>query len=208
MENPEDITVLVNMFTHRKWVPLLCFALVYVARWFSNDTRWLPDVAGKYKPLVLAGLNIVAFGAAKVASGMPWESAVGLALASFLVGLGSHAVTFLPAGKDLPVPEAAKKDEFKKPTVPPPPPPTGGAAVGAALFVLCAFMLGCTPAAAAPPCSPPGSADTYRAKVGGEYLARLDKECADYTAPLDCPAYDGIRADYLRKRAEYTECQK
>ncbi len=109
MESSEDISNLVAALTERKWPLVLSLVLVYLTRWVGSDTRLPIDIPGKYKPLVLLGLNALSFAVAKVATGIPWDNAAGLAAVSFLFGLGAHSTFVLPTGKDLPIPKAAKK---------------------------------------------------------------------------------------------------
>lgn len=112
--DPADVTNFINAIKSHYWVGAVAIGLVYVTRLFGRDTKWLPDVVGKYKPLILLCLNVATFVTVKVAAGMTWDVAIGLAFLSFSGGLGLHSVAVLPTGKELYVPDALKKDEFKK----------------------------------------------------------------------------------------------
>lgn len=108
--DPADVTNFVNAFKSHSWVLAVSIFLVYFTRWFGTDVKGLPDVVGRYKPVLLLVLNVATFITVKVAAGMTWDVAIGLTAMSFLTGLGLHSTTVLPTGKELWVPKSAKKD--------------------------------------------------------------------------------------------------
>jgi hypothetical protein len=192
---------------------------VFVVVWATR--KWTPGVwvwLDKFSPdgslaHVVQGLPSVGLGA--LASvfmfggdfGEAWKGAIAGALAPFLhlfmKKYNGHVKGYGESAGGGPPPTVSPKEKAA----------AVGGIIAALVFVLVAVgsflaAAGCSTPSTDPGACAPGAADAERARVGTEYLKRLETECAGYGAPSKCPAYEGIRADYLQKRAAYTECQR
>ena len=105
-----DLPKLLSFLAGHQYMLAAALAIGFIARMTKDDARFLPDLSGRWRPLLVALLGLVAAGCDSVVGGTPWQSALANGLGAAVTALLGHTFLIETArgGKELPLGPLAK----------------------------------------------------------------------------------------------------